>query len=75
MNGYRKQEREYTLGHFFVDRRADNAGKYRILKRESYYVTDAYIINDSSTWWERTPAFDSWIQAVRFLKENKKDLL
>lgn len=72
MNGYRKQEREYTLGRFFVARRADSTGKYRILKRESYYVTDAYIAN---IWWERTPAFDSWIQAVRFLKENKEDLL
>lgn len=64
--------KEFKLDNFFVPNYTNQDGKYHILKRESYYVTDTYI---SKNWWQRTPAFDSWIQAVRFLKENKKDLL
>ena len=67
-------ELEFNLDNFFVPHRAVN-GKYSILKHEPWYVTDAYIMWEHTEFIERTPLFDSWIQAVKFLKENIKDLL
>lgn len=67
-------EISYELGHFFVPHRAVN-GKYSILKREPYYVTDAYVLYDGIFLWDKAPVFDSWIQAVRFLKENVLNMM
>ena len=65
-------ELEYELGNFFVPHRTGCTGQYRILKRETWYVTDAVFADE---FWNTVPPFNSWIQAVRFLKENYKDLL
>lgn len=65
-------ELEFELGKFFVPHRTGGTGKYVILKHEPWYVTDARF---ADAFWDTTPTFDSWIQAVRFLKENYKDLL
>lgn len=67
-------ELEFKLGAFFVPHRTGGTGKYAILKRMPWYVMDAYIVYGNN-FWEKVPVFDSWIQAVRFLKENYKDLL
>ena len=67
-------ELEFSKGDFFVPHRVGGTGKYAILKREPWYVTDACIMICDS-WFERTPLFDSWIQAVRYLKENFENLL
>ena len=67
-------ELEFELGNFFVPHRTGGTGKYAILKHEPWYVTDAYIVI-ADMWYEHCPLFDSWIQVVRFLKENYKDLL
>ena len=70
-------ELEFNLGNFFVPHRTGGTGKYVILKHEPWYVTDAMITHDEhgAYFWETIPPFDSWIQAIRFLKENYKDLL
>ena len=65
-------ELEYELGKFFVPHRTGCTGQYKILKREPWYVTDAVFNNDI---WDAVPPFDSWIQAVRFLKEHIDELL
>lgn len=65
-------ELEYELGDFFVEHHTYGDGKYRILKHEPWYVTDAYQTYLDFMW--PIPKFDSWIKAVRFLKENIKDL-
>lgn len=63
---------EYELGDFFVPHRTGNTGQYRILKHEPWYVTDArYNYN----LWDTVPPFDSFIQAVRYLKENIGNLM
>lgn len=62
----------YELGVFFVAKH-DN-GKWHILKREPWYVTDAYIYTEPFMFWKVEP-FDSFIQAVRWLKANHADLL
>lgn len=67
-------ELEYESGNFFVPHRTGGTNKYVILKHEPWYVTDAYIVI-ADTWCEHCPFFDSWIQAIKFLKENYKDLL
>lgn len=66
-------ELEFELGNFFVPHRTGKTGKYSILKHEPWYVTNACIVCGS--FWETVQPFDSWIQAVRFLKKNYKDLL
>ena len=65
-------ELEYELGDFFVPHRTGNTGQYRILKHEPWYVTDARY---ADAFWDTVPPFDSWIQAVRYLKENVGKLL
>ena len=51
-------------------------GPYRIRKHEPYYITDANIfLEKEMAFWEECPVFDSFIQAVRYLKENLEDLL
>lgn len=67
-------ELQYELGDFFVPHRKGGTGKYVILKREAWYVTDAWIITEGVLF-DKVPVFDSFIQAVRFLKENIKDLV
>ena len=65
-------ELEFELGDFFVPHRTGCTGKYAILKHEPWYVTDA---RWAELPWDELPRFDSWIQAVNFLKKNIKDLL
>jgi len=65
-------ELEFELGNFFVPHRTGCTGQYRILKHEPWYVTDARFADE---FWDTVPPFNSWIQAVKFLKENYKDLL
>lgn len=69
MNKYRDQfgNKTYELGHFFVAKH-DN-GKWYILKREGWYVTRAYLFTSPFVFLEPDP-FDSYIQAVRWLKRN-----
>ena len=67
-------ELQFELGNYFVPHRTGCTGQYAILKREAWYVTDAYIVYEGILI-ERCPRFDSWIQAIRFLKENIEDLL
>ena len=66
-------ELEFELGAFFVPHRKGGTGKYCILKHEPWYVTDACQLYLGFI--GEVPKFDSWIQAVRYLKENYKDLL
>lgn len=68
-------ELEYELGDFFVPHRTGRTGQYCILKHAPCYVTDAYIILEEGLFCEQVPPFDSFIQAVRFLKENIKNLV
>lgn len=60
----------FRLGKYEVE----NAGcaPYRIVKRYPNYRTNAVFNNP---YWDETPAFDSWIHAVKFLKEHKGELL
>lgn len=76
MNRYKDVfgELQFELGNYFVPHRTGCTGQYAILKREPWYVTDAYIVYEGILI-ERCPRFDSWIQAIRFLKENIEDLL
>ena len=66
---------EYTLGDFFVMHRTGSTGKYSILKREPWKVTDPmWIEDDDLPFWDKPPLFDSFIQAVRWLKEHISEL-
>lgn len=65
-------ELEFELGDFFVPHRVGNTGQYRILKHMPWCVTDAVFADMP---WDNVPPFDSWIQAVRFLKEHIDELL
>ena len=64
---------EYRLGEFFVPYRKGGTGKYVILKREPGKVVDPMWIPDG--YWYNVPKFDSFIRAVRWLKENINDLV
>lgn len=67
-------ELEFELEKFFVPHRVGCDGRYAILKHELWYVTDAYISIDGG-WCEQVMPFDSWIQAVRFLKNHINELI
>ncbi len=60
---------EYRRGAFFVTKKRDISAQYAVLKWDAWTVTDALIFPV----WDK-PVFDSFIQAVRFLKENINDL-
>ena len=49
-------------------------GDNRIVKHEPWYNTDA-VLSDPVFMWNDLPKFESFIQAVRYLKENLEDLL
>lgn len=68
-------ELEYNIDNFFIPHRTTWNNEFRILKREPWYVTDAYMIYDNEIIWEKAPTFDSWIKAVRFLKEHINELI
>ena len=53
----------------FSVRKGDN----KIHRHEPYLTTDAYIAYGGSFW--DLPKFDSFIQAVRFLKTNANELI
>lgn len=46
---------------------------YTIYSHQPYYTTDA-VYSDPDFLWIDLPKFDSFIQAVRFLKENLEQL-
>ena len=50
-------------------------GDNKIIKHEQYYDTKAVIAYKDMPFWEDTPIFDSFIHAVKFLKENIDYLL
>lgn len=62
---------EYTIkgknGTFHVTQ-----GENRIIKHELWYNTDAVLCNNP--WWG-IGKFDSFIKAVRFLKENLNNIM
>ena len=66
---------EYELGDFFVLNRKGGTGKYAVLKRGFWTVTDPMWCPGGVAFGDRPPLFDSFIQAVRWLKENVNDLL
>ena len=73
---------EYELGDFFVLNRKDGTGKYAVSKRESSCIGRSFWIVDDPMWCpggvafgDRPPRFDSFIQAVSWLKANVNDLL
>lgn len=63
----------YRLNNFEVIK--NSAGKYEIVKHEAFYTTNAYIINDNIFLWNEAPFFNSYIKAVKFLKENINNLI
>lgn len=76
MAGYKNVfgDLEYELGAYFVPHRTGCTGQYRILKHEPWCVTDA-CINYGENFWETVPPFDSWIQAIAFLKKHIGELM
>lgn len=62
----------FTLKKFEVVRKPDYHGKYHIIENQPFYRTEA-MINDGL--WSYAPTFDSFIQAVKWLKENVNNLL
>ena len=50
-------------------------GDNRIRKHEPYYITDTYLTYDGVEGWWDLSEFDSFIQAVRFLKANADKLI
>ena len=64
---------EYKLREYEVHKRWD--GKYEILKHPAWCKTHAYEVIDGMLLWNTCPLFDSFIQAVRYLKENADNLL
>lgn len=79
MEGFRNVfgEIEYELGPFFVPHRTGSTGQYAILKHESWYVTDPVWYPDgdfSVLLWVSPPLFDSFIQAVAWLKAHYHEL-
>lgn len=62
---------EYCLENFFIPHRKGGTGKYAILKREPWCVTDPVLM----PFWDKPPLFDSYIHAVVWLKENVDNLI
>lgn len=51
-------------------------GPYEIIKHEPWYNTNSNIfLEREMAFWEECPKFSSFIQAVKYLKENLEDLL
>lgn len=51
-------------------------GDNRIIKHEPWYRTDAmWMLDSQMAFWDNPPKFESFIQAVRWLKEHKEELL
>lgn len=51
-------------------------GDNRIIKHEPWYRTDAmWMLDSEMAFWDNPPKFESFIQAVRWLKEHKEELL
>lgn len=60
----------FNLGDYEVEH--VSCAPYRIVKKYPYYRTNAVF---DTPFCEEVPKFDSWIQAVRFLKEHEGELL
>lgn len=54
---------------------AIHKGDNRILREHPYYTTDARLGTDLAMLWMDLPRFDSFVQAVKFLKENLEQLM
>lgn len=63
---------EPRIGAFFVSETW--GGKYKILKNEPWYVTDARL-NDLALMWGEIEPFDSRVKAYAWLKKNVDNLL
>lgn len=63
---------EPRIGKYFVSK--NSKGKYEILKKEPYMVTNA-VLNDSVLMWQDIEPFDSLVKAYAWLKENVENLL
>ena len=51
-------------------------GDNRILKHEPWYTTEAmWMLDSQMAFWDTPPVFESFIQGVKFLKENLENLL
>ena len=63
---------EYKKGAFFVEKKPDVNAKYKILRYDSnaVMVTDAVMMPLFDV-----PVFDSFVRAVRFLRDNYADLI
>lgn len=59
---------EYAMGKFYVNKRHD--GQYEILKRDLWITTEAVLF----PLWDIV-RFDSFVKAVKYLKENFENLI
>lgn len=62
---------EYRVGSFFIPYERGDDGNYHILQRRPFMVTDVYIY----PFGDKTPSFESFAQAVNYLKANYKYLM
>lgn len=61
---------------FQVTNRKDGNGKYKIIKNnENACMYSDAVLADSTFIWQDIQPFDSFIQAVRYLKQNVKKFL
>ena len=60
---------EPRIGYYFI--RKEN-GKWKIMKNEGWYVTDASFIENP---WDGIKPFDSMVQAYTWLKKYVNELL
>ena len=63
---------EPRIGCYFIQK--DSNGKYEILKKEPWYVTNA-VLNDPVAMWDRIEPFDSLVKTYAWLKKNVQNLL
>lgn len=55
----------------FIIHKDDN----RILRAHPYYITDARLATDMAMLWFDLPRFESFVKAVKYLKENLEELI
>ena len=63
---------EPRIEEYFIQK--NSKGKYEILKKEPYLVTNA-VLNDSVLMWKNIEPFDSMVKAYAWLKANVENLL
>ncbi len=65
----------YTTVNSYKAVFAIHKGDNRILREYPYHTTDARLGTDLAMLWMDLPRFDSFVQAVKFLKENLENLI